>query len=403
MEVNGRRITVIGVGPDGLEGLSIRVRRCIETAALVVAGPDGAAALKAAGIVPDRLIDFSNGLDFVLSAISQTSGDACVLASGDPGYFGIGRALAKAFGPRALEVVPAPSSVAVAFARLSLPWDDALVVSVHGRDPVPALTTALRAEKVAILTGPATPPQAVAAWLLDHGARFDRVVVATRLGESEEDIYCGTLSEVAGGSFDPRSVVIALSGSGISSKPVSVAIGGHSDQPFRHRDSMITKDEVRAVALAKLDLPTARTLWDVGAGSGSVGIEAAQLVPGLKVVAVEREPSQCALIRANAAARGVDIEIVEGVAPAAFDLMSAPDRIFVGGGGTEVLMAAWQMLAGGGRLVATFAALERAVGAAHLLGEIVQIQASPGRRLPDGSWRLVGANPVFLAWGRKPA
>jgi precorrin-6Y C5,15-methyltransferase (decarboxylating) len=162
---------------------------------------------------------------------------------------------------------------------------------------------------------------------------------------------------------------------------------------------MITKSEVRAVVLARLALPTAGVLWDVGAGSGSVGIEAAHLAPGLRVICVERAPEDAAAIRRNAERHRARVEVVEGEAPAALAVLPAPDRVFVGGGGLAAVDAGLARLRPGGRVVATYASVERAVAAADRLGNMVQLSISRGTRLPDTSMRLAALDPVFLCWG----
>ena len=329
----------------------------------------------------------------VLDAIAAEPGRVCVLASGDPGFFGIVRALAERFGPAALDVRPAPSSVSLAFARLGLPWDDATVVSAHGRPLRAAARVAAGAGKAAVLTSPDSPPEALGKELLDLGARHRRAVVCSRLGSAAEQVADVDLASLAAGTWDPLSVVVLLDGE-VAARPALA--WGLPEDAFAHRDSMITKAEVRAVALGKLALPPAGVLWDVGAGSGSVAVECARLCPGLRVIAVDRDGER---VRANAAAHGVDVEVVEGDAPAVLARLPDPDRAFVGGGGLDVLDAVLARLAPGGRVVAAFAALDRAAGAAARLGHLVKVGVSRGRVLPDGGVRLAAENPVFLAWG----
>jgi precorrin-6Y C5,15-methyltransferase (decarboxylating) len=165
---------------------------------------------------------------------------------------------------------------------------------------------------------------------------------------------------------------------------------------------MITKAEVRAVALGKLALPAAGVLWDVGAGSGSVGIECALVAPGLEVHAIERSTDDADRIQSNAIHHGVDIAVHVGAAPAIFDGIPAPDRVFIGGGGLDVLDAALGRLRAGGVVVATYAALDRAAAAAARLGSLVQVGVARGERLPDGGLRLAAENPVFVVWGPTP-
>ncbi|HLY83906.1 MAG TPA: precorrin-6Y C5,15-methyltransferase (decarboxylating) subunit CbiT, partial [Acidimicrobiales bacterium] len=177
---------------------------------------------------------------------------------------------------------------------------------------------------------------------------------------------------------------------------------GRPDAAFAHRAGMVTKAEVRAAALGKLELPGTGVLWDVGAGSGSVAIEAALIAPAMRVFAIERRADDAERIEANAAALGAAVTVVRGEAPASLGGLPRPDRAFVGGGGLGVLDAVLARLHPGGRVVATFAALDRAAAAADRLGHIVQINLSRGERLPDGGLRLAADNPVFLAWGPRP-
>lgn len=323
-------------------------------------------------------------------------GRAVVLASGDPGFFGVVRALAERFGPEALEVHPAPSSVSLAFARLGLPWDDALVTSTLGRPLEEAAALAAGAAKAAVLCCAGAPPEALGRALLDAGAVFDRVAVGSGLGTTSEAVEEMTLPALAAGRFPPASVVVLVRGSGVGASPVLA--WGRPSRAYLSRGGMITKSEVRAVVLARLELPATGVLWDVGAGSGSVGIEAAALVPGLRVVAIERDATACARIRANAGAAGVAVEVVEGEAPGVFAALPDPQRIFVGGGGLAVLDAARARLAPDGRLVATYVALDRAAEAWARLGEMIQLSVSRAAPLA-GAVRLVASDPVFVCWG----
>ncbi|MCU1462720.1 MAG: cbiE [Acidimicrobiales bacterium] len=331
----------------------------------------------------------------VLDAIAGTPGSVCVLASGDPGFFGIVRALAERFGADLLDVHPAPSSVSLAFARLGLPWDDAVVVSAHGRPLGDAARAVLTAAKAAVLVSPDAPPEALGKELLALGGRGRQVAVCSRLGLAGEAVARTDLDGLAAGTWDPLSVVVLLAPGGTVAAAPTLA-WGRPVSAFAHRDGMITKAEVRAVALGKLALPATGVLWDVGAGSGSVAVECADLAPGLRVIAIDRDTT---LLAANVAEHAPSVEVVDGDAPGAFAGLPDPDRVFVGGGGIDVLDAVIGRLRPGGVVVATYAALDRAAAAAERLGSLVQVGVSHGSRLPDGGWRLAADNPVFVAWG----
>jgi precorrin-6B C5,15-methyltransferase / cobalt-precorrin-6B C5,C15-methyltransferase len=386
-------ITVIGV----TDPLPPAAAKALSEADLIV-GSGRLLEAAGAGSAFRRLVLGSGGagLAEVIDALAAERGRVCVLASGDPGFFGITRALAERFGPGLLEVHPGPSSVALAFARLGLPWDDAVVASTLGRPLEDAAAVAAGAAKAAVLCAAGTPPEALGRALLDRGARFDRVVVASRLGWPGERVEEVSLPALAAGRFEPASVVVLVRGDGVAAQPVLA--WGRPPRAYLHRAGMITKSEVRAVVLARLEVPADGVLWDVGAGSGSVGLEAAGLMPGLRVFAVERDPAACAHVRANAGAAGVAVEVVCGDAPAAFEDLPAPDRVFVGGGGIGVLDAALGRLAAGGRIVATYALLDRAAEAWRRLGGMVELSVSQAKPLAGGV-HLAALDPVFICWG----
>ncbi len=259
---------------------------------------------------------------------------------------------------------------------------------------------------MAVLTSPEAPPERVGRELLRRGAVFERAVVCSDLGLPSESVVEGPgLDWLARGSFPALSVVLLLSGGGVATAPAVVWPAlrrrrfGRDEAEFDHRGGMITKAEVRAVVLARLELPSTGILWDVGAGSGSVAVEAAQLTPGMRVIAVERDTDQAARVRANAERHGAVVDVIEGEAPAALAELPAPDRSFIGGGGLEVLDAVLARLNPDGRVVATYASIERAIGAAERLGSLIQLSVNRASPLPDGSFRLTALDPVFVCWG----
>lgn len=395
-----RKVDVVGLlgGRPVGEAAEAALRR----STLVAGGRDqlaGVADLVAPGA---RTVVVGAGLG-ALDEVATAPGPTCVLASGDPGCFGILRPLAARIGEERIAVHPAPSSVALAFARLGLPWDHATVRSCHAGGPARAAAEVARLPLAAVLCGPDAPPEAVGAALMALGASHRTVAVATRLGEPGEQVHrCADVAALAAGRFDARSVVVLAHP---APGPVAAAgrPGGRPVDAFTHRASMITKPEVRSVVLGKLDLPACGVLWDVGAGSGSVAVEAALAAPGLRVIAVERRADDAARVLANAAGLGAVVEVVEADAPGALATLPAPDRVFVGGGGLDVLDACRAALRPGGRLVATFAAIDRAAEAHRRLGSMVQVGIGRAEALPDGGIRLVADNPVFVAWGDRPA
>ncbi|MEU1596067.1 precorrin-6y C5,15-methyltransferase (decarboxylating) subunit CbiE [Streptomyces sp. NPDC005708] len=338
-----------------------------------------------------------------------------VLASGDPGFFGIVRVLAERFGPERLDVWPGVSSVAAAFARIGLPWDDAVVVSAHGRELRTAVNVCRARPKVAVLTGPGAGPAELGAALAR--ARTERVlVVAGALGDPRsEQVERVTPEQAATRDWGTAVNVVLCLDASRATGPVRTVAGAPSgpsgwaleEDAFAHRDSMITKFEVRALALARLGPRLGDLVWDVGAGSGSVAVECARL--GAAVSAVEKTPDGVERIRANAAVHGVDVHVVHGVAPAALDALADPDAVFVGGGGRELPAVVTACAARARRtVVVAMAALDRvpaargALVAAGFSCDGVLLQSSRLAPLPGEVTRLAAANPVFLLWGTRP-
>ena len=411
-------ITVIGTGTGA--PLSPEALAAVAGAALVV----GARRHLAAAPVPEDAEQIVLGaLAPALDVIEEYVGKerpVVVLASGDPGYFGIVRALAERFGAERLDVRPGVSSVAAAFARTGLTWDDAVVVSAHGRALRTAVNVCRARPKVAVLTGPGAGPAELGAALADGpGGRV--LVVASALGDPVlERVERVTPAEAAARDWgDAVSVVLCLDEARVLA-PVRVTVAGESVGPgqwaldegeFAHRDSMITKFEVRALTLARLGPRLGDLVWDIGAGSGSVAVECARL--GAAVVAVEKTPDGAERVRANAAAHGVDVRVVEGVAPddlpAPAHELSDPDAVFIGGGGRELPAIVTACARRARRtVVVALAALDRvpavreALTGAGLDCDGVLLQSSRLAPLPGGVTRLAATNPVFLLWGTRP-
>lgn len=344
---------------------------------------------------------------------------AVVLASGDPGLFGIVRRLRAAGLP--LRVVPAVSSVAAAFASAGLPWDGAAVVTAHGRDPRPALNACRALPLVAVLTAPGAGAAELGAGLVGWSRRL---LVAEHLGTAAERIRAVTPEQAAAETWaDPHVLLsiadvvpvattdaapdrVAPGGMRSDNQPAAAPAGGWAlpETRYAHRDSMITKSEVRALVVARLRPRLGRLVWDVGAGSGSVGIECALL--GAAVLAVEQDPVAGATIRANATAHAVHVRLVTGRAPQALAGLPEPDAVFVGGGGADTLTAV--VARQPERVVLTLAALDRvapAVGLLRAAGYTVegsQLSAARLADLPGGSIRLAATNPVVVLTGERP-
>ncbi|MCX5597793.1 precorrin-6y C5,15-methyltransferase (decarboxylating) subunit CbiE [Streptomyces phaeochromogenes] len=446
-------ITVVGTGTGA--PLPPDAGAALAGAGLVVGGRRHLAAATTIPDTAERVVlgPLAPALDSIEQFLEKPAerGRVVVLASGDPGFFGIVRALAERFGAERLDVHPGVSSVATAFARLGLTWDDAVVVSAHGRDLRTAVNVCRAHPKVAVLTGPGSGPAELGAALRSSGRVL---VVASALGAgatSDADADSGvgsalstgtapdtgtaphsdagsvthsgerervervTPAEAAARDWGPAvSVVLCLDEARVLS-PVRTVAGPPSgpaqwaleEGEFTHRDSMITKFEVRALALARLGPRLGEHVWDIGAGSGSVAVECARL--GAAVTAVEKTLDGVERVRANAAAHGVYVTAVHGAAPTVLSDLPDPDAVFIGGGGRELPAIVTACARRARRsVVVAMAALDRvpavrdALVAAGLDCDGVLLQSSRLAPLPGDVTRLAATNPVFLLWGVRP-
>jgi precorrin-6Y C5,15-methyltransferase (decarboxylating) len=333
-----------------------------------------------------------------------------VLASGDPLLFGIGGRMVRELGPENVRIVPNVSSMAAAFARVHEPWEAAALVSLHGRSDTGPLAAALKSNPlVAVLTDGRHTPARLAEWLLDKGADHFNMAVFEQLGTAQEKFGWYTPAQAALLKYgDPNLVLLKADGHHMSvGRRLHI---GMADEVYAHENGLITKPEVRAVVLAKLALVHGMTLWDLGAGSGAVGIEASLLLGAGRIVAVEKNAARVALIKANARRLGVfNHEVVQAMLPDGLDLLPRPDRVFVGGGGRdlpEILRQAAGRLSPGGVIVVNTVLLDNLAPATEVLEEcglevaVVQVQISRSNPMP-WSRRLAAENLVWIVSGKK--
>ena len=397
------RITVIGLDGGPLSGEAAALIRV----AAIVAG--GRRHLEDLAVGPDRAVPFEGDLSAALSRIETESGPVVVLASGDPGFFGITRLLGERFGKESLRVLPAVSSVALAFARAGISWDDAVTVSAHGREPRRAVNVCRAHPKVAVLTSPDFGPAELAGSLDGLGRTF---LVAERLGGAEECVFRGDAESVARGSWDDPNVVLVLDGERVSGKGwvssghVSPGRWALPEGEFEHRSGMITKGATRALVLSRLGPGPGDLVWDVGAGSGSVAIECARL--GAAAVAVERDPESCARVRRNAERHQAYVEVVEGGAPDALRDLPEPDVVFIGGtGGSFEEVVKLCAVKARRSVVLTLIGIERVVPAGRVLEdcglevETTFLQTSSVEGIAS-MHRLVPDSAVFVVCGSRP-
>jgi precorrin-6Y C5,15-methyltransferase (decarboxylating) len=351
-------LSIVGIGENGVAGLSDEARRLVGDAEIVFGGKRHLAL--AAELVKGESRAWPSPFDAGMRDVVALRGKkVCVLASGDPFLHGVGATLARHVAADEMIVVPAPSAFSLAAARLGWALQDVETVSLHGHaiDLIRPLLQPKR--RVLALTSDGDGPRAVAALLTRLGFGASRLTVLEALGGPDERIRNTTAA-----GFDLKDVnqlnVLAVEVESSREARVLPLTAGRADDLFEH-DGQITKREVRAVTLATLGPRRGELLWDIGAGSGSVSIEWMLADPAMRAIAVEANAERAARIGRNAAAFGVPgLTVVEGAAPAALAGLPQPDAIFVGGGGTDegVLEAAISALPAGGRLVANAVTLE---------------------------------------------
>ena len=399
-------VQVVGLGMSP-EDLTPRAREIIREAQVLVGGR--------------RLLDYfpeHRGMKIPLGKDPEgtlrqlpplaTTKRVVVLASGDPNFYGVGPLVVRVLGAEQVVIHPNLTAMQTACARLHMPWQDATVISLHGRAWEPLAAALGKPGPLLIYTDPTHTPGEIAGFLLARGLAQARVCVLEDLGQDTERVTWLSLAEARERDFSPLNLVVVVPDPEEVS-PVRPRLHlGLPEEALAHEAGLITKSEVRAVVLAKLQLFPGQVLWDVGAGCGSVGLEASLLIPGGKILAVERHPERAAQIAANRDKYGVDnLEVVCGGAPESLALLPDPQRVFVGGGGQAVgaiVQEAVRRLAPEGRVVVSAALLETLAAARTVLEEagweveVVQLQVSRSHPLAGGS-ALQALNPVWIITG----
>jgi len=419
--------TVVGILDDGWHGLSGSARDCLRAAALVI-GVERTLQL----VRPELAANCElRPLDGALAQCPGWIRDAlaagrsvAVLATGDPLCHGIGSSLIDRLPGLPVTVLPAPSTLQIACARFGKAWQDVKIASCHSQDagewivgatPGHGLYPVLRAialhRRVFVFTSPANDPARLARALLTvgHGDEL-RLSVASRLLLPDETLHPGlSAAQAATTNFVEPSVVLVER----DELPAEPAFGREDDDYLQRTpaNGLITKLEARAVSLAKLRLTAAATVWDIGAGSGSVGLECARLAPHGHVWAIEKNAADAAIARANAARLRIgNYTLIEGRAPAGLTGWPRPGAVFIGGSGgelSELIHLVLDRLRPGGRLVMNFVTLENLATATSTLQaagadwQVVQLQASRSQPIL-GLHRLAAQNPVWIVTTRNP-
>ncbi len=401
-----QKIYLIGAGIEGWEGFGGKALEVINKAELLIGHQ------RLLDIFPDFQGEKQTfgDLSIMLDSLKTTDKLVVVLSSGDPNFFGIARFLLRNLPKDRIEIFPNVTSVQYAFSRIKEPWDDSIFVSVHGRELKSAIDRIIAADKAAVLTDNVNTPSALAKELINRGAEGYEVYLCEDLGLPTEKI---TRTDVKGLVDRPASalnilIMIKAWEPTLENYPVI----GIDDEEYHTAKKLITKQEIRAVTLAKLQLQNDLVMWDIGAGSGSVAIEAGNLMPNGKVFAMEKNAQYVAFLRDNLkkfSARNV--LLVEALAPEGLDDLPDPDRVFIGGSGgmlEDIIDAVDRRLKPDGMIVLNAVTLDTLTKAVEFLEDhgytvdVSCVNVAKTRGLTE--YKMFEAhNPVYVISARKGA
>lgn len=349
-------------------------------------------------------------LDFLINQVKSYRGQrVVVLASGDPNFFGIASTLLQHVDPQEVTIHPAVSSMQWAFAKARIPWHDAALISLHGR-PIHHLAKVWPEKKIGIFTDNSNTPARIASFLLDRGAARDgHYFLFENLGCEHEKMTQGTLQDLAARESEPLNILLLVKAAPES--PLSLhPAPGLPEEEFFHTAGLITKREIRAAVLSHLRPQEDSIFWDIGAGSGSVSIEAARFIRSGLILAIEKKPAEVEnTIKNRSRFQVLNLEVIPGEAPGILTDLPDPDRIFLGGSGRSLgpnLETCWQRLKKGGRIAVNAVTLESLTIAKEFLRsqagyfDMTAIQISRKKDLA-GLTIMEPSPPVYILVGEK--
>ena len=408
-------ICIVGIGDDGMEGLTASTVAIIRQADLLV-GPSGLTSSfeTDVGDAWDAGSDYEALADRLDSIVDQK---VVVLAAGDPLFYGTARFLCDRIGKSRIRVIPNVSTMQLAFARVKENWDEAYLTDL-GNQTIDHVVQKIRsAERVGLFTTTENTPQSLAAALLAARIDYFTAYVCENLGSPDERVTSGTLEEMAAYSFDSLNVMILIRHESAPDRPsemIGKRLFGNPDEMFlqtKPKRGLLTSSEIRCLALAELNLGPTSVVWDIGAGSGSVAIEAGQISPGGEVYAIEMDVDDFALIGQNAERFGVsNVFPIHGSAPRAWQNLPDPDAVFIGGTGRQLATIVTDVLARlkpGGRIVADMASIDNVSEVQTILRGVTGDVKIWMFSMAKGNYQLErirfdAQNPIFVLSAIKP-
>lgn len=402
-------ISIIGIGDDGISGVPESVRNIILDAE-VLAGSE-----RTLSLVPEaqgKRVPISSDLDEAVEQLdAHSDAKIAIVVSGDPLFYGLARFLCDRLGNERCLIYPHVSSMQLAFARVKESWDEAYLTNLANHDLDSVVEKIRTAEKVGLFTTEEHGPNDVARAMLDRRIDYFTVYVCENLGARNEIVTRGSVAEIAAQKFQSLNVTVLVRDDDVPDEPrdpLVRSLFGNPDEVFIQstpKRGLLTPAEVRALALAQMALGSRSIVWDVGAGCGTVSVEAAQLSPGGKVLAIEQDPEDEAIIRQNAERFGVNnVVVVSGKAPEVLRDLPDPDAVFLEGSGREVARvaeAAFERIRPFGRLVAHVVSVQALDEVRYGLGKLTPSVNVWMLNLARGTnqlekLRFDAMNPTFL-------
>ena len=392
------RVNIIGIGMGNPDTLTVGAKRAIESSDLLIGATR---LLESFGYVACEKLELIKSSEIVEALANATGEQASILMSGDVGFYSGATALYDKLGDYEIEVIPGISSLVYFCAKLRTTWQDAVLVSAHGRehDAVGAIQSSA---KTFCITGGKTKVDDICRSLVERGMGDVRVAAGERLSYEDERIVEGTAAELAEMTFENLTVMLAWNPHPVTREFAAPSL---ADGDFLRGKAPMTKEEVRALVISKLRIAAGHTVWDVGAGTGSVSVEAALAASRGTVCAIERNADAIELMRKNREAFGLtNLVVVEGEAPDALDGLPAPDRVFIGGsaGNLDAIVGTAQSANPHVRICITAITLETLSAALECLrcrgvedADIVQVSVARADKV--GSYHLMRAeNPIYI-------
>ena len=412
---NPPKIHIIGIGDDGPDGITSRAKGLIADAELLI-GPNSI--LKLFEGQNSDCWDAGDDIDDLASRLNTSSQQRVViLTPGDPLFYGTARYLCDRIGKDRFEVLPHVSTMQLAFARVKESWNEAYLTNLATQSLGHVVNKLRSAERAGVFTTADATPAMLASALLEVGIDYFTVYVCENLGSPDERVTSGELAEFTEAAFGELNVMILVRKPGVPDRPKQTEgrrLFGNPDELFlqsKPKRGLLTNSEIRVIALAELDLSPTSIVWDIGAGSGSVALEAAQLAMAGHVYAIEMDTDDFELIRQNAESFGLDnVTPVLGQAPDAWADLPDPDAVFVGGTGRQagnIVKQAIDRLKPGGRIVADMASIENLQAVQEVMRDatgdvnILMVNVSRGNYQLE-SLRFDALTPKFVLSAVKP-